>query len=140
MNPDTTFPTLKVLVAEDDYLHASSLARSLEAAGAGVAGPVATLAAALRMLEREADIKAAVLDVELHGELVFPVAVLLRRKGIPFVFVSEQPAVGVPFSFQHVPWLPKPAPAVQLLRLLGQDQVFEPLSVVGVSEKDLLAA
>lgn len=138
LNINTSNP--KVLVAEDNYIQASAMARSLEAAGARVAGPVATLAAALRMLEREADITGAVLDVELHGELVFPLATILLRKGLPFVFVSAEPHVGVPFAFRHAAWLPKPVLMDQAMGLLGMAQAPEPIPAVNASDKELLAA
>ncbi|MCW8087818.1 response regulator [Sabulicella glaciei] len=98
------------------------------------------MVAALRMLEREAGITGALLDVELHGESVFPIAAMLQRKGIPFAFVMEQPARDIPFAFRHVASLPKSTHAGRALRLLRRDQDCGSLSVVDNPEKDRFAA
>ncbi|MCW8086584.1 response regulator [Sabulicella glaciei] len=137
LNRTTSSP--KVLAVEDDYTLASALARSLEAAGARVAGPVGTLSAALRMLEREGGIAAAILDVDLHGELVFPLASVLWKRDIPFVFAGAFPRGGIPLAFRPVPWLQKPVPVDQALRLL---KLSEHLAVPAqaVVEEELLAA
>ncbi|MCW8087841.1 response regulator [Roseococcus sp. MDT2-1-1] len=128
-----------MLVVEDDYTLASALARSLEAAGVRVVGPVGTLSAALRMLEREEGIAAAVLDVDLHGELVFPVASILWRRRLPFVFAGAFRRAGVPLAFRAVPWLPKPVPLDQALHLLGLDEHLS-VPAEAVVEEELLAA
>ncbi|MCW8088514.1 response regulator [Sabulicella glaciei] len=140
MNPEASPIGPKVLVAEEDYLQASAMARSLEAAGARVAGPVATLAAALRMLEREADIAGAVLDLELHGEQVFPLAAILQRKGLPFVFASARPTAGLPSAFRDAHWLPKPASMEQAMALLGVNETSSRMIAMDVTVRNLLAA
>jgi CheY-like chemotaxis protein len=55
--------------------------------GCSVSGPVPNIAQALRMLAGER-LDAALLDVNLQGERVTPVAAALRERAIPFVLVS----------------------------------------------------
>src|SRR5438270_8852311 len=79
----------RVLVVEDEYLIAADIAASLEALGAEVAGPAASVAEALTFLERDGDrLDGAVLDVNLGKERVYPLADVLRSRGIPFVFTT----------------------------------------------------
>ena len=77
----------RVLVAEDDFLIAMDLESLLAEEGWQVVGPVATVAAALRSIE-EGPLDAALLDINLGGERVAPVAKGLRDRSVPFVLVS----------------------------------------------------
>ena len=74
---------LNILIVEDEALIALDLAMTLEDAGADISGPCMTVENALAWAE-EADL--AVLDVDLRGEDVFPVADRLRLSGTPFIF------------------------------------------------------
>jgi two-component system, response regulator PdtaR len=76
-----------VLVVEDEFLIALDLEQLLRRHGWRVLGPAATVAAALRLL-RGAMPDVALLDVNLGGELVTPVAAELRARGVPFVLAS----------------------------------------------------
>ena len=74
---------LNILVVEDEALLAVDLSLTLEDEGARVAGPCMTVKDAMRF---DGPIDAAVLDVDLRGEAVFPVADRLHADGTPFVF------------------------------------------------------
>jgi two-component system, response regulator PdtaR len=76
-----------VLVAEDEFLLALELELLLEGHGYRVLGPAATVAEALRLLAA-ATPDVAVLDVNLRGETVTPVAEALRASGVPFLLAS----------------------------------------------------
>ena len=78
---------LRVLVVEDEFLLAEDLQREAEAAGATVVGPVPSLAQAME-LSAEARLDCAILDINLQGEMVFPLADALQARHIPFVFIS----------------------------------------------------
>ncbi|WP_210528746.1 response regulator [Rubellimicrobium arenae] len=108
-----------VLVVEDEYMLADDLRRDLEEAGARVLGPVASLEQAFSALNDGITIDAAVLDINLGGEMVFPLAEALRGRGVPFVFVTGYDAWALPGQFRDVPCCDKPVDAVQLLRSLG---------------------
>lgn len=114
----------RVLVVEDEMLLALDLETGLRDAGCVVLGPVGNLRSALRLVEREADaIDAAILDVNLSGERVFPVAERLRDAGVPFLFATAYSASDdlYPRRIMDAPRLTKPytiAQAVSELRCL----------------------
>ena len=74
-----------VLIVEDEALVAIDLQFALEDAGAEVLGPAMSLPDALAMVEQSARIDCALLDVDLAGHDVYPVAQALQRRGIPFL-------------------------------------------------------
>lgn len=76
----------RVLLVEDELMLALDVQLALEDAGAHVLGPIDDLADGLALLERESGIDAAILDIDLHGEDVFPLAERLRARGVPFLF------------------------------------------------------
>ena len=79
--------TRQILVVEDEVLIALELEQMLQRAGYQVVGPAATVALALGLL-RQVRPDAAVLDVNLAGERVTPVAEVLRAMAVPFVLAS----------------------------------------------------
>lgn len=98
----------RVLVVEDEYLLAAEICGELAAAGAQVVGPAATVAAALRLLDGDATLDAAILDVNLGGEFVFPVADVLRARGVPFVFCTGYDDWALPSLHRGTPRCEKP--------------------------------
>jgi CheY-like chemotaxis protein len=95
----------RVLIVEDEYLLALDLSRYFESMGAVVLGPASNIPSARAHL-RFAD--AAVLDIDLNGQKVFPVADELVRRGIPFVFFSGRDDIAIPPRFRHAGLLNKP--------------------------------
>lgn len=106
---ELTLRDCSVLVVEDEYLVAECLEVELAAAGAVVLGPVARVADALALLELQPKIDAAILDVNLQGEMVFPVADALTERSVPFIFTSGYDRSAVPKRFEHVLRYEKPA-------------------------------
>ncbi|PIB93665.1 HWE histidine kinase domain-containing protein [Caulobacter sp. FWC2] len=78
----------RVLIVEDEAVVAMELARVLTEAGATVVGPVGAIEAALDLLDRGQPIDRAVLDVNLGGRLITPVARALADRRIPFVYLT----------------------------------------------------
>ncbi len=76
-----------VLVVEDEFLIAMDLELLLRRHGWRVLGPATTVVGALRLLQGETP-DVALLDVNLRGEPVTPVAEALRARGVPFVLAS----------------------------------------------------
>ena len=76
-----------ILVVEDELLTAMELETTLRSAGYQVLGPAANVGAALELLRDERP-DAAVLDVNLAGEWVTPVAEVLRAMFVPFILAS----------------------------------------------------
>lgn len=77
----------RILVVEDEFLLADEIAEWLSNRGASPMGPVGTLTAALDLI-RQTPPDAAVLDVLIAGEMVFPAALELHRRGIPMIFAT----------------------------------------------------
>jgi CheY-like chemotaxis protein len=96
-----------VLVVEDDDELGQAIGLCVEEAGYEVAGVAQSVDAALAAL-RGRPVDAALLDISLRGELVFAVADALAERGVPFVFVTAQPASAIPELHRHRPLVPKP--------------------------------
>ncbi len=79
--------TPKVLVVEDEFMIAMALEAELQSNGFAVVGPAWNVATALRLIASERP-DAAVLDVNLSGEWVTPVAEALREMDVPFILAS----------------------------------------------------
>jgi len=109
----------RILVVEDEYVIAVDLAASLEDLGVAVVGPVRSVAEALALIEREATLDAAVLDVNLGAEKVFPVARSLQARGVPFVFATGYDHWIIPSAFEKVPRFEKPVDTAELVRALA---------------------
>lgn len=102
----------RVLLVEDDVLLLMSLQDMIAEFGCMAAGSAMAVGAALD-LARDAAIDIAVLDVNLQGELVTPVAELLAARGVPFIFATGYDAGIVP-SFAARPRVAKPYRAEQI--------------------------
>jgi CheY-like chemotaxis protein len=98
----------RVLVAEDEYMLAEDLREALEQQGAEVMGPVATVADALALLKEGPAPYVAILDINLRGEMVYPVADVLRAMGIPFLFATGYDAQAIPEAYADIPRAEKP--------------------------------
>jgi CheY-like chemotaxis protein len=77
----------RVLVVEDEYLVAMLIEDVLEECGCSIVGPCGTVAAALEAAQTDT-FDLAVLDVNLRGLKVYPVAELLAERHVPFLFLS----------------------------------------------------
>jgi DNA-binding LytR/AlgR family response regulator len=79
---------VRVLIVEDSFLVAEDLADTVTELGCTVVGPAGTLAEGLRHAA-DAELDGALLDVNLsNNETSFPIAELLRERGVPFVFLT----------------------------------------------------
>ncbi len=113
---------LRVLVVENDEMNAMLLELQLAQAGATVAGPAATVEAALRQVEAEA-MDLAVLDYRLgDGQTSEAVAERLNTLGVPFVVATGQVTGGLPAAFERGVLLAKPYLAEDLVRSLRHAQ------------------
>ncbi len=94
-----------------------AIARALERAGAEVIGPAPGIEAALDALERTAP-DGAILDINLGGEMAFPVADALMARGVPFIFATGYDAQVIPVRFTHVKRCEKPMASEQICAAL----------------------
>jgi CheY-like chemotaxis protein len=107
----------RALVVEDEALVAMLTEDMLEEIGFEVCGSVDNLSAGLRAAaESVADV--AILDVNLHGDYSFSIADVLRRRGVPFIFVSGYAADGLAPGYRDVPIVQKPFTADSLRHAL----------------------
>ncbi len=110
-----------VLVVEDEALIALHLELILKRHGWRVLGPAASVDQALRLLDAGEAPDVAVLDVNLRGEPVTPVAVALRAQGVPFVLASAYDRVDhVAPALAEVPNVGKPFDEGRLLAALAR--------------------
>lgn len=117
----------RVLVVEDEFFLAYGIQMLLEEEGCHVIGPCTTVKDAMACVGREA-IDVAVLDVNLHGEMVYPVADKLKSLKIPFAFTSGYRAVDIGGPYRDVPRLEKPVEDRHFLatmrKLVGDDKMI----------------
>lgn len=108
----------RVLVVEDEALIAMYVENVISTFGYSVAGVVTSVDEALAFIEKHA-IDAAVLDINLNGNLVFPFCDALLRRGIPFVFASSYGEGGIPARYRVGPVVQKPFAPSELHRALA---------------------
>ena len=109
-----------VLVVEDEFLIAMDLERLLRRHGWRVLGPAATVDQALRLLRDGETPDVALLDVNLRGELVTPVAAELRARGVPFVLASAYDRLGQAAALAGALNVGKPTDERRLLLALAR--------------------
>lgn len=98
-----------VLLVEDEYFIADDLATALRSAGAKLMGPVATLEAALDEMEVRGMPDMAILDINLRGENVFPLADRLLERSVPVLFVTGYAVSALPERYRNLPHVHKPS-------------------------------
>jgi CheY-like chemotaxis protein len=112
----------RVLVVEDEYVIAVDLARALEDLGATVIGPAASVADALGFVAEDSALDFAILDVNLGIEKVFPVAEVLRARGVPFIFTTGYEQWLIPSAYADAPRFEKPVDTRVLARALSNSE------------------
>ena len=115
-------PVLKnrrILVVEDEYLIAMDLEITLQSAQATVLRPAGRVRAGLDLVAREPDIYAAILDVNIGGETVYPVADVLLKRTVPFLFATGERLDTIPQHFAGVTVCQKPASPEDLVQCIA---------------------
>jgi PAS domain S-box-containing protein len=112
----------RVLLVEDEALVAMMIQETLAELGFQVIGPISTASEALTAA-RDSRFDAAVLDINLGDGLVYTVAEILAKRGVPFIFVTGYDADSVDARFSGVTVLQKPIERdmLQKIFLLGAD-------------------
>ena len=97
----------RILVVEDEMLLAMSMEDMLADFGCDVVGPVARIADGVKLANAER-LDGAILDINVAGAEVFPVARELAGRRIPFIFVSGYGTANLPSEWLGRPTLQKP--------------------------------
>jgi len=98
----------RILVVEDSPVVAPFTAELLAELGCEVLGPAPNMAAARELVDDESIIDAAMMDVHIRGERVFPLCDALDARGVPFVLTSGYADWQMPDKWQDRPRLSKP--------------------------------
>lgn len=107
MMSDGDLNGLRILVVEDEAAISLLLEDMLLDFGCEVIGPAARLSAALDAVSKE-QVDLAILDVNVAGEPIYPVAEALAQRSIPFVFSTGYGSAGIRDTFRDRPVLQKP--------------------------------
>ena len=107
-----------ILVVEDDLLLGTELRRGLEAQGAEVIGPLATVEQALQYIQGCADLDGVVLDVRLGNEQSYPIADVLVDRRVPFLFATAYPDWVIPLAYVGIARLRKPVDPAEVADIL----------------------
>jgi two-component sensor histidine kinase len=119
-------PASRLLLVEDELVVGMFMQEVLETIGYRPTNPVGRLSDAIAAANRERFL-AAVLDMNLNGEIVYPLAELLTAQSVPFLFVTGYAPHTVDPRFSKVPILQKPVLeeqlAMTLRKVLGRQAI-----------------
>ena len=107
---------LRILVVEDEVFIAWEIEQRLQRLGCEVVGPVGHLKHALELVRTTA-LDGALLDVNIKGGVVYPVAEELLARKVPVVLSTGYGANTLPPVFRDLPYLRKPFGAGQLEKM-----------------------
>jgi len=116
---NSPFSGRRVFVVEDEMIVAWLLEDMLVELGCMVIGPAASVKEAFAMIDAEA-IDVAVLDVNLNGEMSYPIADALAARDVPFVFVTGYDKERMLEGYRTFPALQKPFHRAELTFTLSQ--------------------
>jgi two-component sensor histidine kinase len=106
----------RVMIVEDEALVAMVVSESLSLLGCTVVGPFSRCADAMAAADA-GEMDAAILDVNLDGEMVYPLAEMLVARGVPFIFVTGYGAESIDRRFAQIPVIQKPVERHMLQRI-----------------------
>ncbi|TPJ15247.1 response regulator [Mesorhizobium sp. B2-5-9] len=124
---------LHLLIVEDEWSMAGDLARFFSNMGAIILGPAATVEQASEHTDQA---EAAILDVNLNGRRVFPIADKLMRRGIPFVFFSGDNDIAIPEHLRYASNLRKSSGSKAVFNALFPPQASEQADISVPSPPD----
>lgn len=109
-NPARSIPFggCNILVVEDEYLIADDISAVLRENGANVIGPASSLPEGMRLASGTETIDAAILNINLAGMLVFPLADELQRRGVRIMFLTGYGHSQIPREYAAIPCCRKP--------------------------------
>ncbi|HEU4655434.1 MAG TPA: response regulator [Steroidobacteraceae bacterium] len=117
---DVTLNGRRVLVVEDEFLIAIDLCHTLGKQGATVVGPIPSVQDALQLLDSLGQLDVAILDVNLNGQAVFPLAEMLAERKVPYIFTTGYDKLGLPERYRRVPMCSKPVQIETIVETVRQ--------------------
>jgi two-component system, response regulator PdtaR len=108
---------MRILIAEDEFLVGIQLEEELRSAGCSIIGPFGTLEKATLAASRQG-FDLALLDINLNGDRVYPLADELSARGVPFIFLSGYLSAALPERFRASPQIAKPHDPAALIRAI----------------------
>ena len=113
-----TLPGKRILIVEDNPILAYDISDLMDEVGAEPVGPALDVGTGMQLV-RENDLDAALLDVDIGGEYVWPIAEELERHSVPYVFVSAQCRTDLlPEPFKGRRCIEKPAAHEEIVEAL----------------------
>jgi CheY-like chemotaxis protein len=112
-------PNARLLIVEDEYLIRLLLEDMLVELGCSIAAVAANLDEGKKAAQT-AEVDLAILDVNIDGDQVFPVADILKGRGLPYIFITGYGARGLPESYRATPTLQKPFQMQELKTTLAR--------------------
>lgn len=109
----------RVLLVEDEIFVMWLLEDMLADLGCAVVDPASSIDQALTMIDTEG-IDAAVLDINLNGQMSYPIADALAARGVPFVLSTGYDRDTLPDNYRTVPVLQKPIQRSELSGTLAK--------------------
>ena len=104
---------VRILLVEDEALIALMLEDMVEGMGCAVTGLAPRIALGVTLADT-GQFDVAILDVNVAGENVEPVADRLSARGVPFIFATGYGEAGVPLRYRGRPVVAKPFRSDQL--------------------------
>ena len=115
--PESRAEPARILIVEDEVVVAMLIEDMVGELGYAVGGVASRVSDAISLVERDS-FDFAILDVHLNGKEVFPLADILLKRGIPFMFATAFGARGIPNAYLQYPVLQKPFSSLELKRAL----------------------
>ena len=106
-----------VFLVEDEVMIRMMVADMLEELGYRVAAEAGEISEALRLAETT-EFDFAILDVNVNGKVISPVADLIRARNRPFIFATDYGSSGLPEEYRDRPALQKPFQLETLARMI----------------------
>jgi CheY-like chemotaxis protein len=106
-----------ILLVEDEVMIRMMVADMLEELGYTIAGEAGDIDEGIRLVQA-IDFDIAILDVNVNGKVITPVAEAVNMRGLPFVFATGYGAQGLPEKFRDRPTLQKPFQIETLARTI----------------------
>jgi DNA-binding response OmpR family regulator len=114
---ESEFEGRRMLLIEDEYLIADDLSRVLTQHGATVIGPIPSIDAGIRAARTE-NVDIAIIDINLRGEMSYPIADQLSALNIPVVFATGYDEEVLRPDLTHLPRIQKPYKLDDVLALV----------------------